>query len=110
MMAAITASAFPRWTQVEVDPRGNFSREVFRSWHSEVRVDLEERQGWEPISVNMVPNYVHDALWRELNRFTLRNGDTFSAGALAQPFDFFFFIQITDNGQSWYGWVWRQRW
>ena len=104
MLIAVAANAI---SQTDVIPQGHMSLEIFRETYWNLR-NSDALKGAQSIDSSMVPNSVHDAVWRELNRFTLRNGYVFSVLSSDRTFHFIFQIQITNNGRSWTGWVWRR--
>jgi hypothetical protein len=107
MLAVVAGNAFSQTAGVVA--MGYFSRGAFDE-RFRLMDDSLIALGFHRINTNMVPNSVHQAVWRELNRYTLRNGDAFTAvyTDLRSSSQFSFVLQITENGQSWRGWVWRR--
>jgi len=107
MLAVVAGNAFS--LRDGAVPFGNFSRGEFDEGFR-LADDLHIAYGFRSINANMVPNSVHQAVWRELNRYTLRNGDTFAVVYTDRrsSIQFSFILQITENGQSWRGWIWRR--
>jgi len=95
------------WTHRAISvPWGNMSREEFLETYRSTS-NATATDGFHSINIDMVPNSVQQAVWRELERYTLRDGDVFSVHIFDRTFNFAFHIQIIDNRQRWYGWVWR---
>jgi len=106
LMAIVAYGAFAQLDAFSMH-QGNRTLASFR-----IMFDIQDQrlrhQGFQRIEVNSVPNDVHQAVWRELRRYTLRNGDVFNVAVATRVWSYSFLIQITDNGRSWSGWAWRE--
>ena len=107
ILVVLTTSTFSQ-VVLQASPSGFMSQREFHYEWGPNRNRNHAGQGMVNINSNMVPNAVHQVLWRELNRYNLRNGDVFDILIRDRNTLFAFTIQITNNGQNWSGWIWRR--
>jgi len=108
MLVAVTIGVFSQ-TSTNIHFHGNMSRAAFNAEYFFVREAAARTNVRDSIRVELVPLSVNLSVWQELRRFNLRTNDVFTVMVEHQTITYLFFIQITDNGRSWGGWVWHGR-